>query len=292
MRPRAAWHPWAMLGPTLGLLVAFFVVPIGVAAYESFFAWDLLTSPRYVGLDNYRALAAHGELLAIALRTLAYSLLVVAGTMSAGLGLALLLDRPGRVFAFVRASVFSAYVVSWVAVALLWMWMLDGDDGPVSRLLRAAGAPSVALLGDPTWALPALAVVAAWKLTGYAMVVFLAGLQGIPRSLGEAAALDGARAWARFRYVTWPLLSPTAAFVATTLLVTSFQAFDVVRITTQGGPAHATELFVYAIYEEIFLDLRVGRASALTVVFFGLLLALAALQLRAWSARGGSRDAA
>lgn len=292
MKPRADWHPWAMLGPTLALLVVFFVVPIGVAAYESFFSWDLLTVPRYVGLENYRALAAHGELLAIALRTVGYSLLVVAGTMSAGLGLALLLDRPGPVFAFVRASVFSAYVVSWVAVALLWMWMLDGDDGLISRLLRAAGASSVALLGDPTWALPALALVAAWKLTGYAMVVFLAGLQGIPPALGEAAALDGARSWARFRHVTWPLLAPTAAFVATTLLATSFQAFDVVRIATQGGPAHATELFVYAIYEQIFLDLRVGRASALTVVFFALLLGLAALQLRVWRARGGARDAA
>ena len=292
MRARAGWHPWAMLGPTLALLVVFFILPLGVAAYESFFAWDLLTAPRYVGLENYRALAARGELFAIALRTVGYSVLVVTAAMSAGLALAMLLDRPGRAFAFVRASVFSAYVVSWVAVALLWMWMLDADDGLVSRLLRAIGAPSVALLGDPAWALPTLAVIAAWKLTGYAMVVFLAGLRGIPPALGEAAALDGARPWARFRYVTWPLLAPTAAFVATTLLVTSFQAFDIVRIMTQGGPAKATELFVYAIYEQVFLDLRVGRASALTVVFFGLLLALALLQLRVWSDRGGSRDAA
>jgi len=292
MKPRAAWHPWAMLAPTLALLVVFFIVPIGVAAYESLFSWDLLTAPRYVGLDNYRALVARGELLDVALRTLGYSALVVGGAMSSGLGLALALDRPGRLFAFIRASVFSAYVISWVAVALLWMWMLDGDDGLVSRLLRVAGASSSPLLGDPRWALPVLAVIAAWKLTGYAMVVFLAGLQGIPRALLEAAALDGARAWARFRNVTWPLLKPTAAFVATTLLATSFQAFDVVRITTQGGPAHSTELFVYAIYEQIFLDLRVGRASALSVVFFGLLFSLATLQLRAWRARASMRHAA
>ena len=112
----------------------------------------------------------------------------------------------------------------------------------------------MSLLGDPRWALPTLAVVGVWKLTGYAMIVFLAGLQGVPRSLLEAAALDGAGAWARFRHVTMPLLAPTAAFVATTSLVTSFQAFDVVRIMTQGGPARATELFVYAIYEQIFLE--------------------------------------
>jgi ABC-type sugar transport system permease subunit len=289
VRPRARWHPWAMLAPTLALLVVFFAVPIGVAAYESFFSWDLLTPPRFVGAANYRSLAAHGELLRMALRTLGYSALVVSGTMSLGLALALLVNRPGRLFALVRASVFSAYVVSWVAVALLWMWMLDGNAGVFGHAMRAIGLRPVALLGDPRWALPALALVGVWKLTGYAMVVFLAGLQSVPPSLHEAAALDGAGAWARFRYVAAPLLAPTAAFVATTTLVTSFQAFDVVRIMTQGGPARATELFVYAIYEQVFLNLSVGRASALTVVFFGLLLALAALQLRVWRARAGMR---
>jgi sn-glycerol 3-phosphate transport system permease protein len=276
-----------MLGPTLALLFVFFALPIGVAAYESFFSWDMLTPPRYVGTANYEALAAHGELLRVGLRTLEYSVLVVAGTMSLGLGLALLLDRPGRFYGFVRASVFSAYVVSWVAVALLWMWMLDGNSGAIGRLMRVLGAGPLSLLGDPRWALPTLAVVGVWKLTGYAMIVFLAGLQGVPRSLLEAAALDGAGPWSRFRHVTMPLLAPTAAFVATTSLVTSFQAFDVVRIMTQGGPARATELFVYAIYEQIFLNLSVGRASALTVVFFLLLLAVAGLQLRVWRGRAG-----
>jgi ABC-type sugar transport system permease subunit len=289
VRPRARWHPWAMLAPTLALLTVFFIVPIGVAACESLYSWDLLTAPRFVGLENYRALAAHGQILAIALRTIGYSVLVVAGTMALGLALALLLDRPGRVFAFVRASVFSAYVVSWVAVALLWMWLLDGNAGLLGRALRAVRATPFSMLGDPRWALPTLAVVGVWKLTGYAMVVFLAGLQGVPRSLLEAAALDGAGPWRRFKYVTMPLLAPTSAFVATTSLVTSFQAFDIVRIMTQGGPARTTELFVYAIYEQIFLNLSVGRASALTVVFFVLLLLLAGLQLRAWRGRDSER---
>jgi sn-glycerol 3-phosphate transport system permease protein len=285
MNPRFRWHPWVMLGPTLALLVVFFLVPIGVALYESLFSWDLLTPPRFVGPANYAALAAHGELLGVALRTIAYSVIVVAGTFSLGLALAILLSRPGRVYAIVRASIFSAYVVSWVAVALLWMWMLDANGGILGRSLRALGAGPVALLGSVNAALPTLAVVGVWKLTGYAMIVFLAGLQSVPRSLLEAAALDGAGPWSRFRHVTMPLLAPTAAFVATTSLVTSFQAFDVVRIMTQGGPARATQLFVYAIYEQIFLDLSVGKASALTVAFFFLLLTLAGLQLRVWRAR-------
>jgi ABC-type sugar transport system permease subunit len=287
--PRAPWHPWVMLAPTLGLLGVFFVVPIGVAACESLFSWDLLTPARFVGVANYRALAAHGELLRVALRTLAFSAMVVAGTMTFGLGLALLLDRPGRAFGFVRASVFSAYVVSWVAVALLWMWLLDGNAGLLGRALRALhaiGPTAASPLGDLRWALPTLAVVAVWKLTGYAMVLFMAGLRSVPRALLEAASLDGAGPGARLRHVTMPALAPTTAFVATTSLVTSFQAFDVVRIMTQGGPARATELFVYAIYEQIFLDLSVGRASALTVVFFVLLFAIAGFELRLWRAPG------
>jgi ABC-type sugar transport system permease subunit len=289
--PRSRWHPWAMLAPTLALLVVFFIVPIGVAAYESFFSWDLLTPPRFVGAANYRALFAHGEVLHVALRTLGYSAIVVVGTMSLGLGLALLVDRPGAFMALVRASVFSAYIVSWVAVALLWTWMLDGESGVVGRLLQALrgpGAASSSVLGEPRWALVAMAMVGVWKLAGYAMIIFLAELQSIPRSLLEAAALDGAGRWSRFRHVTLPLLMPTAAFVATTTLVTSFQAFDVVRIMTQGGPARATELFVYAIYEQIFLDLSVGRASALTMMFFAMLLMLAGLQLRVWRGRAGA----
>ena len=285
LRPRARWHPWAMLAPSVALLVLFFVVPVGVAAVESAFAWDMLTPPRFAGADNYAALAKGGELLRIALRTFAFSALVVAGAMGVGLALAALFNRRGRLYAFGRSAIFSAYVVSWVAVALLWTWMLDPDSGVVAAAFRALGLPRVGFLTDPRVALVTLAGVAVWKIAGYAMIIFLAGLQSIPPDLLEAAALDGARPWRRFRWVVWPLLRPTAAFVATTSLVISFQAFDVVRIMTQGGPANATELFVYAIYEQIFLNLSVGRASALTVVFLFVLLVLTGLQLRAWRER-------
>lgn len=278
MKPRTSWHPWVMLGPSLALLFVFFLFPIGVAAVASAFEWDLLTPPVYVGAANYRALSENGEIVHVALRTLAFSVMVVSGAMSLGLGLALLLDRKGPFYAFVRGSIFSAYVVSWVAVALLWMWILD-PDGLAGRIFH------VGFLGDPRSALVTLAFVTVWKITGYAMILFLAGLQSLPKPLLEAAALDGAGRIARFRFVIWPHLRPTAAFVATTSLVISFQGFDVVRIMTQGGPAKSTTLFVYAIYEQIFLGLSVGKASALTVVFFAVLMGLAALQLRAWRAR-------
>jgi sn-glycerol 3-phosphate transport system permease protein len=282
MRPIRRWHPFAMLLPTLLVLGTFFVVPLLLALYRSFFAWDLLGEPAWVGVAHYRSLLAGGELFAIAARTLGYSLVVVSTSLVLGLALAVWLNRPGRLFAFVRGAIFSSYVVSWVAVGLLWLWLLDADAGIVGAVTHALGLGRHAWLSDPDLALWALAAVTVWKITGYAMVIFLAGLQDIPQEVLEAAALDGAGPWRRFRHVTWPLLWPTAAFVGTTSLILSFQAFDIVRVMTQGGPIQSTTIFVYAIYEQIFLNLRVGRASALTVFFFGMLMALTALQLWAW----------
>ena len=285
MRPTRRWHPWAMLAPTLVILGLFFVYPLALALYRSFFAWDLLTDPVYVGGTHYRVLFASGELAAIVGRTLAYSLVVVTFAVGLGLSLALALDREGTLFAFVRGAIFSAYIVSWVAVGLLWLWILDGEAGVFSRALSALSLPTLGWLSDPDVVIFTLAAVTVWKITGYAMVIFLAGLQDIPPSVMEAAALDGAGRWSRFRHVIWPMLRPTTAFVATTSLILSFQAFDIVRVMTQGGPVQATTVFVYAIYEQVFLNLRVGRASALTVVFFALLLLLTALQLWAFRLR-------
>jgi sn-glycerol 3-phosphate transport system permease protein len=271
-----------MLAPTLTLLVAFFVLPLGVAAYRSAFSWDLLTPPKYVGGSNYVRLFASGEFTHTLVTTLSFSAVVVAGSMLLGMLLALAVNRPGRFVAFVRACVFSAYVVSWVSVALLWMWMLDADAGLVGRMFRALGIGVNGLLAGPSTALYALAGVTVWKITGYSMVIFLAGLQDIPKDMYEAAALDGAGRWSRFWNVTWPLLRPTTAFVGTSSLIISFQAFDVVRVMTQGGPVGSTMVFVYAIYEHVFLNFRLGRASAMVIVFFALLMLLTLMQLWAW----------
>ncbi len=285
MKPSGRFAPYAMLAPTVGILGLFFLYPLFVAAEQSFYRWDLLTPPTFVGWSNYAVLWQKGELARTFRNTLTYSAVVVTGSMALGLAFALALDRPGKIVAFVRGAVFSAYVISWVAVALLFMWLLDRDGGLVSKVLASIGVPSKSWLGDPKVALYTLAAISIWKITGYAMIIFLAGLQDIPQVFYEAASLDGAGPVARFFRITWPLLQPSAVFVGTTSLIMSFQAFDVVRIMTQGGPVHATELFVYAIYEEIFMNLRVGRASALVVVYSGLILGLTALQLWAWRAR-------
>jgi sn-glycerol 3-phosphate transport system permease protein len=288
MKPSRAAHPYWMLAPTLILLTLFVFVPLVFAVRISFFEWDLLTPPRFVGFENYTALLESGEFLGALGRTLSFSVLVVTGSLVLGLGLALLLDRPGPLAAFVRSAIFSAYVVSWVSVGLLFLWLFDRDAGLVNAALRGLGLSPLGFLGDPRLALVTLASVSVWKITGYALVLFLAGLKDVPEEVLEAAALDGAGRFRRFRHVTWPLLAPTTAFVATTSLITSFQVFDVVRVMTQGGPVRSTTLLVYAIFEQIFLNLRVGRASALSVGFFLVLLALTSIQLWAHRRRGAA----
>ena len=279
MKPSRPADPYWLLLPTFVFLFVFFFYPLGMLIEHSLFSWDLLTPARYVGLANYRSLLRSGELWQTFTTTLSISSAVVMGSMAAGLALALLLDRPGRFAAFVRGAVFSAYVVSWVSVGLLFLWLLDADAGILAGFWRHfvhGRAPQ--WLGDPALAPWAVAAVSVWKITGYTLVIFLAGLQDVPQSILEAAELDGASPAKRFASVTWPLLRPTTLFVATTSLIASFQLFDVVRVMTQGGPVRSTTVFVYAIYEQLFLDLRVGRASADAVVFFGILLLLTGAQ--------------
>jgi len=277
--------PLWLLSPMLAALGIFFVYPLFSAFRSSFFEWDLITPARFVGLGNYRAIWASGELTAALGTTLLISSVVVAGSLGLGLGLALAVHRPGRIAALARSAVFSAYVVSWVSVGLLFLWIFDADAGVVNRALGALGLPGVKWLTSTSVAPLTLALIVVWKVTGYAMVVFLSGLSGLPPELMEAAALDGAGPLARLRHVTLPLLRPTAVFVAITSLIASFQLFDVVRLLTQGGPVRSTTVLVYAIYEQLFRDLRVGRASALVVVFFVVLAALTWLKLRAFRAQ-------
>jgi ABC-type sugar transport system permease subunit len=282
VKPSRPSQPFWLLSPMLGALSVFFVYPLLSALRTSFYEWDLLTPARFIGLDNYRAIFRSGELFGSLGTTLLVSAIVVVGSLVLGLALALAVHRPGRLAALARSAVFSAYVVSWVSVGLLFLWIFDADAGVVNQLLGRIGIAKVKWLTSTAMAPITVALIVLWKVTGYAMVVFLSGLSGLPPEMQEAAALDGAGPWARLRHVTWPLLRPTAAFVATTSLIASFQLFDVVRLLTQGGPVRSTTVLVYAIYEQLFRDLRVGRASALVVVFFVVLSALTWLKLRAF----------
>lgn len=279
-----AWLGYLLVGPSLLLFGLVYVYPVAYSAYVSLFAWDLMTPPRWVGLDNYRELAS-AEFWEVVTNTAQYSAGVVGLCLVGGLVLALALNDRSRVSALLQAGIFSSYVVSWVAVSLLWIWMLDPQYGLVTYLLRLVGLRPVNWLGDPKVALWTLVLVTVWKTIGYPMVIYLAGLQSIPGDFYEAAALDGAGPWQRFRFITWPLLTPTTLFLVVTLTIASFQGFDIVKIMTQGGPVTATMIYVYYIYEQAFQYFKLGKASAAVVIFFALILALTVLQWRVFRRR-------
>jgi sn-glycerol 3-phosphate transport system permease protein len=274
---RDAWLGYALVGPSLALFGLVYLYPVAYSAYVSVFEWDLMTPKRYVGLANYRELWSpeFGEVL---VNTACYSGGVVVLALGLGLALALLLNDRSRLSAGLQACIFSSYIVSWVAVSLLWVWMLDPQYGLVTYGLRLVGLRPVNWLGSPSVALWTLVLVTVWKTIGYALVIYLAGLQAIPGDFYEAAALDGATGWKRFRFITWPLLSPTTLFLVVTLTIASFQGFDIVKIMTQGGPITSTMIYVYYIYEQAFQYFRLGRASAAVVIFFVLILLLTLLQ--------------
>ena len=274
---RDAWLGYALVGPSLALFGLVYLYPVAYSAYVSVFEWDLMTPKRYVGLANYRELWSpeFGEVL---VNTACYSGGVVVLALGLGLALALLLNDRSRLSAGLQACIFSSYIVSWVAVSLLWVWMLDPQYGLVTYGLRLVGLRPVNWLGSPSVALWTLVLVTVWKTIGYPLVIYLAGLQAIPGDFYEAAALDGATGWKRFRFITWPLLSPTTLFLVVTLTIASFQGFDIVKIMTQGGPITSTMIYVYYIYEQAFQYFRLGRASAAVVIFFGLILLLTLLQ--------------
>ncbi len=277
---REALTGYALIAPSLLLFGLFFLFPVAHTAYLSLHEWSLASDPVWVGVSNYRELfgsEAFGEVLR---NTALYAGATVALTLAGGLGLALLLNRQGGLSGLLQGCIFTSYVVSWVAVSLLWVGLLDPQYGPISQTLARLGLPAVQWLGDPRVALWTLVGVTVWKTVGYDMVVFLAGLQSIPDELYEAAALDGAGPWARFRHITLPQLAPTVLFLTITSLIMTFQGFDVVRIMTQGGPLRSTTVYVYWVWEQAFEHFRMGPAAAAVTVFFGMLLAITLAQFR------------
>jgi multiple sugar transport system permease protein len=167
-----------------------------------------------------------------------------------------------------------------VAVALIWRWMYEPRAGIIDVVLRGVGLPGPAWLGDPLWAMPAIIIMSVWKGFGYNMVLFLAGLQGIPVALYEAAMIDGASAWQRFWRITLPLLSPTMFLAVVLTVISSFQVFDQAYVMTAGGPAGATNTIVLYIYQNGFQFFRMGYAAAIAWVLFGVIFIFTLVQMR------------
>jgi multiple sugar transport system permease protein len=195
------------------------------------------------------------------------------------LGLALALDRPLPGRAIFRVALFAPVVSAWVAVALVWKWIFNPIYGLLNYLLGLVGIGGPQWLFDPAWAMPAVVLTSVWKDMGFLMVMFLAGLQGIPREYYEAASTDGASAVRRFWHITLPLLTPTLFFAVVISLINSFQVFDQVWVMTGGGPAGATSVLVEQIVKSAFNYGKMGYAAALSWVLFALVFAVTAVQL-------------
>ncbi len=216
----------------------------------------------------------------IVLNTLVFTVWSVGLTLVLGLALALLINQPLRFRNAARAALFSPVVMSGAVVAVVWSYIFDPRYGLIDQLLGLVGLNSPDWLGSTRWAMPAVIIVYVWKNLGYAVVIYLAGLQGIPRELYDAALVDGAGPWARFRHVTLPGLSPVAFFLSVTSVLATFQAFDIIKVLTEGGPVNATTTLIFYLYELGFVTYDAGKAGVIAVVLFLIMLVLTLIQVR------------
>jgi len=266
--------------PSLAPLLLFTLVPMLSSLVLTVFEWNLLQPARFVALDNFARLVGdpdfHGALIHTAQFVAGYLPLVMVG----GLAIALGLHRATRGIAILRTAYFLPVVTSWVVVALMWKWLLNPSSGLVNWALGLAGVSGPGWWTDPGWAMPSIVLASAWKDLGFVMIIFLAGLQAIPTDYYEAAGIDGAGRWARFRHVTLPLLSPATFFVVIISLINSFQVFDQVWVMTEGGPAGASSVVVTEVVRNAFSYGRLGYASAMSWVLFIAILAVTLLQFR------------
>ena len=262
------------LGPSLLGVVVFLAGPIVASLGLSFARWDLLTPPRWVGLRNFRDLMADPEFWAALRHTLTFLGGYIPLVMVVGFLVALALNSRLPARSLFRAVYFLPVVMSWVAVALVWRWLLNPYYGLLNNLLAVVGINGPAWLFEPSWAMASVILTSVWKDTGFVMAILLAGLQGIPQEFYEAAEIDGASLAQRVRHVTVPLLAPAFYFALSISLINSFQVFDQVYVLTGGGPAGATTVLVERIVKNAFSFSRMGYASAMSWVLFVLIFAV------------------
>ncbi len=286
-----SWHQAAWAYAFLLVPLAFFLYvriwPAIQALNLSVREWNIVGEARpYVGLANFERLAADPRFGRALRNTLHYTAVGVPLQLALGLALALLLERIGRLRGLYRAIYFLPYVTPVVAAAWVWQWLYSPNFGAINWLLESVGIPGQPFLQSPGQALYAVTAVVLWQNLGFQVVIFLAGLQSIPRMYYEAASIDGAGTWTMFRRITLPLLNPTIVF---SLVIGSLQYLQlftqVVNLTfvDQGGPLNSTLTVVLYIYQVAFHSFRMGQAAAATVVLFAIMMAVALVQLRVFS---------
>lgn len=276
---------WSFILPNFLGFAALTLVPVVVLFYMSFTNWNVFGKADWVGLANFTRLIGDGSFRIALVNTLYYSALHIPLTMVVSLGLALLLNNKLRGVAFFRTAAFFPYITSIVAIAVVWNLLFSPDYGPINEILRFIGIENPpGWLTSTDWAMPAVVIVSTWRDMGYYMILFLAGLQTVPRELYEAARVDGANAWNRFINVTLPCLRPTTFFVTVMLTIGSFKIFDLILVMTDGGPGQATLVLSQFIYRKGFEESQFGYASAAAVALFFMCIVVTIIQFL-WNKR-------
>ena len=273
---------WMLTAPAAIAYALMLILPTLATIALAFTDYELgAPTLAWIGLENFAELLGDRG-FGIALRnTILYVGIVAPLSVLGGLGLALLIEAGTRGRAFFRAVFFLPVVSLPVAMAAAWQYLLHPTIGPLNAALRAIGITGPAWLSSSDTVLISLAAIGVWENMGFNLVLFLAGLTAIPRELYAAAEVDGATSgWERFRLVTWPLLGPTTLFVVTITMTRAVRVFDSVAVLTQGGPNKASEVLLYAMYEEGFTYFRLGYSAAITLVFLAIVLALVWLQTK------------
>ena len=277
---------WAFVAPALALIGVFFFVPVLAGLVLSFTDFDVYAigrpdTARFMGLANYLQVLRSPDFWRALGNTLYFVLVGGPLSVAASLVAALLVNsKLARFPGLYRSIFFMPVVTTLVAVAIVWRYLYHPDYGLLNWGLGLIGLPKVDWLGDPHWAMFAIIVMAVWKNFGYNMLIFVAGLQSIPEELYEAAHLDGAGGWARFRHVTLPSLGPTFLFVGVMTMIGNFQLFAEPYVMTQGGPMGATRTVVLLMYEEGFRWWRMGMGAAIAFVLFVIMLVGTIIQMR------------
>jgi multiple sugar transport system permease protein len=265
--------------PSAFLIAAFLAFPVVYSLWLSLLNWDGMSPhPSFVGLGNYERLLSSTEFWNSLIVTGYYTFGSVPLRMALALVLALLLNQRVRGLGIYRTLYFTPVVTSGIAVSIVWLWIYDPTWGIANWVLGLIGIPPLEWLSSPREAMPALILMSIWKSVGFDVVIYLAGLQGIPESYYEAATVDGAGRWAMFRHITWPLLAPTTFFILVTGIIGASQVFDQVFVMTNGGPLRSTEVLVFLLYNYAFKFFEMGYASALAWVIFLIVLIFTILQ--------------
>lgn len=271
---------YLFVAPLILGLIIFTYGPVLAAFGLSFTKGDYISTPKWIGLDNYTALMDDKLFWQSLRNTLYYVVGVVPAGMILSLLLALAMNQKLRGIVFFRTIFFLPTISSSVAISLMWLWIYNPEFGVMNFLLEQVGIKGPAWLSSPDWAMPAVIIMAVWRGLGYNMLIYLAGLQGIPEVYYEAAAIDGAGALDKFWHITVPLLSPTTFMLLILGLIGAFQVFEYTYVMTGGGPVYATLTLVLHVYNNAFRNFQMGYASALAYVLFFILLALTVIQFR------------